>query len=205
MDATRTVEALWRIESPRLIASLTRLVRDVGLAEQLAQDAFVLALERWPTQGVPDKPGAWLLATARHKAVDLVRRERTLEAKVAQIGALAQDAPPADAAAGDPVGDDLLSLVFIACHPVLPQASRVALTLRVVGGLTTEEVARAFLVAPATIGQRISRAKRTLSEAQVPFEVPGPEELPGRLDAVLEVIYGIFTEGHSATSGEAWM
>lgn len=205
MDAARTVEAVWRIESPRLIASLARLVRDVGLAEQLAQDAFVIALERWPDDGVPDNPGAWLMATARHRAIDLVRRERTLDTKVAQIAATTQDAPAADVGAGQAVEDDLLALVFIACHPVLSQASRVALTLRVVGGLTTDEIARAFLAPSATIGQRISRAKRTLAEAQVPFEVPARDELQERLAAVLEVVYTIFTEGHAATSGEQWV
>lgn len=209
LDAGRTVEAVWRMESARLIGALTRLVRDVGLAEQLAQDAFVVALEQWPEQGVPDNPGAWLMVTARHKAVDLIRRQRSLDERYARIatvaGAGAEVAPAPDAVAEDPVGDDVLSLVFIACHPVLPRESRVALTLRLVGGLTTEEIARAFLAPSATVGQRISRAKRTLAEAQVPFEVPGAEELPSRLSAVLEVVYLIFNEGYAATSGERWV
>lgn len=209
LDAGRTVEAVWRMESARLIGALTRLVRDVGLAEQLAQDAFVVALEQWPVQGVPDNPGAWLMVTARHKAVDLIRRQRSLDERYARIatvaGAGAEVAPAPDAVVEDPVGDDVLSLVFIACHPVLPRESRVALTLRLVGGLTTEEIARAFLAPSATVGQRISRAKRTLAEAQVPFEVPGAEELPSRLSAVLEVVYLIFNEGYAATSGERWV
>lgn len=207
VDARRTVEAVWRIEAPRLIAALTRLVRDVGLAEELAQDAFVLALEQWPQRGVPDNPGAWLMTTARRRGIDLIRRERTLEQKYALLAVEALGAgpvPPPDAAS-DPVGDDLLALVFIACHPVLPRQSRVALTLRLVGGLTTDEIARAFLVPTATIGQRISRAKRTLAEAHVPFEVPGEDELPARLSPVLEVVYLIFNEGYSATSGEQWV
>ena len=207
LDAGRTVEAVWRMESARLIGALTRLVRDVGLAEQLAQDAFVLALEQWPEQGVPDNPGAWLMATARHKGVDLIRRERSLDEKYGRIAATsgAEVAPAPDVAVEDPVGDDVLSLVFIACHPVLPRESRVALTLRLLGGLTTEEIARAFLAPPATVGQRISRAKRTLAEAKVPFEVPGADELPARLSAVLEVVYLVFNEGYAATSGDRWV
>lgn len=207
LDTGRTVEAVWRMESARLIGALTRLVRDVGLAEQLAQDAFVLALEQWPEQGVPDNPGAWLMATARHKAVDLVRRQRSLDEKYGRIAATsgAEMVPAPDAAVEDPVGDDVLSLVFIACHPVLPRESRVALTLRLLGGLTTEEIARAFLAPPATVGQRISRAKRTLAEAKVPFEVPGADELPARLSAVLEVVYLVFNEGYAATSGDRWV
>lgn len=207
VDVRRTVEAVWRIESPRLIASLSRLVRDVGLAEQLAQDAFVLALEQWPEQGVPDRPGAWLMATAKHRAIDLVRRERSLREKygalAAELTASGSDVTPAPDA--DPVGDDLLALVFVACHPVLPRESRVALTLRLLGGLSTDEVARAFLVPSPTMGQRISRAKRTLGEAGVPFEVPQEDELPARLPGVLEVVYLIFSEGYSATSGDAWV
>lgn len=203
-DARRTVEAVWRIESPRLVGALTRLVRDVGLAEQLAQDAFVLALEQWPRDGVPDRPGAWLMATARHRAVDLVRRERNLAAKYATLAATEEEAAPGP---DDPetIRDDLLALVFTACHPVLPRESRVALTLRLLGGLTTEEIARAFLVPAPTVGQRISRAKRTLSEAQVPFAVPQADELAERLPAVLEVVYLVFTEGHLATSGDRWV
>jgi RNA polymerase sigma factor (sigma-70 family) len=209
-DARRTVEAIWRIESPRLIASLTRLVRDVGLAEELAQDAFVLALEQWPREGVPDRPGAWLMATAKHKAIDLVRRERTRDDKYAQVfsdlTAIGADrAPATEQVATEALDDDLLSLVFIACHPVLPRESRVALTLRMLGGLGTEEIARAFLAPSPTVGQRISRAKRTLAEARVPFEVPQEDELPARLAAVLEVVYLIFNEGYAATSGEAWV
>ncbi|MFC9550887.1 RNA polymerase sigma factor [Rhodococcus sp. NPDC056960] len=208
MDARRTVEAVWRMESPRLIASLTRLVRDVGTAEEIAQDAFVLALEQWPRDGVPDNPGAWLTATAKHKAIDWIRRERSQQSKYTQIAvdpsAQQPSAMPApDAVEG--VEDDLLALVFVACHPVLPRESRVALTLRLVGGLRTDEIARAFLVPSATMGQRISRAKRTLSEAKVPFEVPAREDLPARLSAVLEVVYLVFNEGYSATSGENWI
>lgn len=200
-DVQRTIEAVWRIESPRLIAALARLVRDVGLAEELAQDAFVVALEQWPRHGVPERPGAWLMATARHKAIDLVRRERTLARKYATLAASEAVVPAPDAA----VRDGLLALVLVACHPVLPRESRVALTLRLLGGLTTEEIARAFLVPSATVGQRISRAKRTLTEAQVPFAVPQEDELPERLPAVLEVVYLIFAEGHAATSGETWV
>lgn len=209
-DARRTIEAIWRIESPRLIASLTRLVRDVGLAEELAQDAFVLALEQWPRQGVPDKPGAWLMATAKHKAIDLVRRERTRDDKYAQVlsdlTAIGADRAPApEQVATEALDDDLLALVFVACHPVLPRESRVALTLRMLGGLSTDEIARAFLAPAPTLGQRISRAKRTLAEARVPFEVPQEDELPARLAAVLEVVYLIFNEGYAATSGDAWV
>jgi RNA polymerase sigma factor (sigma-70 family) len=209
-DARRTVEAIWRIESPRLIASLTRLVRDVGLAEELAQDAFVLALEQWPRQGVPDKPGAWLMATAKHKAIDLVRRERARDDKYAQVlsdlTAMGADRAPApEDVATEALDDDLLSLIFVACHPVLPRESRVALTLRMLGGLSTEEIAHAFLVPAPTLGQRISRAKRTLAEARVPFEVPQEDELPARLAAVLEVVYLVFNEGYAATSGDAWV
>jgi RNA polymerase sigma factor (sigma-70 family) len=205
VDLSRSIEAIWRIESARLIASLTRLVRDVGLAEQLAQDAFVLALEQWPERGVPDNPGGWLMSTAKHKAIDLIRRERARDEKYALLAA-DLDASGADTAPlPDAIGDDLLSLVFIACHPVLPPESRVALTLRLLGGLSTDEIARAFLVPSPTLGQRISRAKRTLAEARVPFEVPGPDELPERLSAVLEVIYLVFNEGYAATSGERWV
>lgn len=210
-DQRRTIEAIWRIESARLIASLTRLVRDVGLAEELAQDAFVLALEQWPARGVPPNPGAWLMATAKHKAIDLIRRERSRDEKYAQVavdptadGDLDADAP-GGAALTATIDDDLLSLVFIACHPFLPRESRVALTLRLLGGLSTDEIARAFLVPSATLGQRISRAKRTLAEARVPFELPPEDELPARLAAVLEVIYLVFNEGYASTSEEAWI
>ncbi|MBX9243307.1 RNA polymerase sigma factor [Actinotalea ferrariae] len=207
MDARRTVEAVWRMESARLIGALTRLVRDVGLAEQLAQDAFVLALEQWPERGVPDNPAAWLMATAKHKGIDLIRRERSLDDKYGLLAAASggDTVPAPDAAVERPVDDDVLSLVFIACHPVLPRESRVALTLRLVGGLTTDEIARAFLVPSPTIGQRISRAKRTLAEAKVPFELPGADELPARVSAVLEVVYLVFNEGYAATTGDAWI
>ena len=208
-DLNRRIEAIWRIESPRLIATLARLVRDVGLAEELAQDAFVLALEQWPVRGVPDNPGGWLTATAKHKAVDAIRREQNLRAKYARLAADpdAAEVKVADpqVAADQPIGDELLALLFVACHPVLPPSSRAALTLRLLGGLTTEEIARAYLVPSATIGQRISRAKRTLSEAHVPFAIPEPEERPARLRAVLEVLYLIFNEGYAATSGDRWL
>ncbi len=204
-DARRTVEVVWRIESPRLIASLTRLVRDVGLAEELAQDAFVTALEQWPASGVPENPGAWLMVTARHRAIDLIRREQNRDAKYALLAHGLADEGPADRVVDEPIGDDLLTLVFLTCHPVLPRESRIALTLRLFGGLTTDEIARAFLVPSPTIGQRISRAKRTLAEAQVPFEVPQADEMPARVGSVLEVVYVIFTEGHAATSGSTWV
>jgi RNA polymerase sigma factor (sigma-70 family) len=209
-DVQRTIEAVWRIESAKVIAGLTRMVRDVGLAEELAQEALVVALERWPESGVPDNPGAWLMATAKHRAVDQFRRKRLLEHKHDELGqeieaeqALA--APDLDAALDDEVGDDLLRLVFIACHPVLSTEARVALTLRLLGGLTTEEIARAFLVPEPTVAQRIVRAKRTLAEERVPFEVPRGTELAARLSSVLEVIYLIFNEGYSSTAGEDWM
>lgn len=207
-DAKRTVEAVWRIESARLIAALTRLVRDVGHAEEIAQDTFLLALRQWPDQGIPPNPGAWLMATARHKAIDHVRREHSRDEKYAQVAAdltvsgesslPAPDTPEA-------VDDDLLSLILVACHPVLPRESRVALTLRLVAGLGTDEIARAFLVPSPTLGQRISRAKRTLAEAHVPFEIPQEDELPTRLSAVLEVVYLVFNEGYAATTGDAWI
>jgi RNA polymerase sigma-70 factor (ECF subfamily) len=209
-DARRTIEAVWRIESAKVIASLMRMVRDVGLAEELAQEALVVALERWPESGIPDNPGAWLMATAKHRAVDQLRRSRLLERKHGELGqemeveqALA--APDLDAAIDDDVGDDLLRLVFISCHPVLSTEARVALTLRLLGGLTTEEIARAFLVPEPTVAQRIVRAKRTLAEEHVPFEVPRGTELAARLSSVLEVIYLIFNEGYSATGGDDWM
>jgi RNA polymerase sigma factor (sigma-70 family) len=208
-DTHRTVEAVWRIESAKLIAGLARVVRDVGLAEELAQDALVAALERWPQSGVPENPGAWLMATARHRAIDLLRRRTLLERKheelARELEALERAVPDFDAALDDPVGDDLLRLVFTACHPVLSVEARVALTLRLLGGLTTEEIARAFLVPEPTVAQRIVRAKRTLAEARVPFEVPRADELAARLSSVLEVVYLIFNEGYSATRGDDWM
>jgi RNA polymerase sigma factor (sigma-70 family) len=209
-DAHRAIHAVWRIESARLIAGLARVVRDVGLAEELAQDALVAALEQWPKSGVPDNPGAWLMAAAKHRAIDQLRRSKRLELKHEELGheletrqALA--VPDLDTAIDENMGDDLLRLVFISCHPVLSTEARVALTLRLLGGLTTEEIARAFLVPEPTVAQRIVRAKRTLSEAQVPFEVPRGAELAARLSSVLEVIYLIFNEGYSATSGDDWM
>jgi RNA polymerase sigma factor (sigma-70 family) len=206
----RTIDAVWRMESGRLIGGLARIVGDVGVAEELAQDALVAALEQWPQSGVPEKPGAWLMATAKHRAIDLVRR-RTLHARkegeiALEIEAqLARARPDLDAALDDPVGDDVLRLMFTACHPVLSTEARVALTLRLLGGLTTDEIARAFLVAEPTIAQRIVRAKRTLSAAHVPFEVPRGTELTARLSSVLGVIYLVFNEGYSATAGADWM
>lgn len=209
-DTHRAIEAVFRIESARLIAGLTRLVRDVGLAEELAQDALVVALERWPESGIPDNPGAWLMATAKHRAIDVLRRGQWLERKHEELGhelGLTQEAatPDLEAALDDDIGDDLLRLVFIACHPVLSTEARVALTLRLLGGLTTEEIARAFLVPEPTVAQRIVRAKRTLSEARVPFEVPRGRDLAARLSSVLEVIYLVFNEGYAATAGDDWM
>ena len=209
-DIHRTIDAVWRIESARLIASLTRIVRDVGLAEDLAQGALVAALEQWPQSGIPDKPGAWLMTTAKHHAIDLIRRNIRLEHKREELGReleIQQEfgVPELDADSDEDMGDDLLRLIFIACHPVLSKDARVALTLRLLGGLTTDEIARAFLVPEPTIAQRIVRAKRTLSEAQVPFEVPVGSERAARLSSVLEVIYLIFNEGYSATSGDNWM
>ncbi len=208
-DIHRTIDAVWRIESARLIASLTRIVRDVGVAEDLAQGALVAALEQWPQSGIPDKPAAWLMTTAKHHAIDLIRRNIRLERKEEEIGRdleLQQEleGPDLDLDSDD-MGDDLLRLIFISCHPLLSKEARLALTLRLLGGLTTDEIARAFLVPEATIAQRIVRAKRTLSEAQVPFEVPTGSERVARLSSVLEVIYLIFNEGYSATSGDDLM
>ena len=209
-DSRGAVDAIWRIESPRLIASLTRLVRDVGLAQDLAQDALVAALERWPESGVPDNPGAWLMATAKNRAIDLARRGKRLEDKqqqlVRDVGIqMAVDGADVEAALDDEIADDLLGLIFTCCHPVLSMQARIALTLRLLGGLSTPEIARAFLVPESTIAQRIVRAKRTLAEADVPFEVPSGDELQARLPAVLEVIYLVFNEGYAATAGDDWM
>jgi len=208
-DTHRAVDAIFRIESAKLIAGLARMVRDVGLAEDLAQDALVAALETWPKSGVPDNPGAWLMATAKHRGIDRLRRNKLLERKHEELGrdleARQNAGPDLDAAIDDDVGDDLLRLVFTACHPILASEARVALTLRLLGGLTTEEIARAFLVPEATVAQRIVRAKRTLAEARVPFEVPRGAELAVRLTSVLEVIYLIYNEGYSATAGDDWM
>jgi RNA polymerase sigma factor (sigma-70 family) len=204
------IDAVWRIESARIIAGLTRIVRDVGIAEELAQDALVAALEQWPESGIPDNPGAWLMATAKHRAIDHWRRNKLLERKHQEFGRELEAqqemaVPDFDAAIDDTVGDDLLRLVFISCHPVLSPEARVALTLRLLGGLTTDEIARAFLVAEPTVAQRIVRAKRTLSEAHVPFEIPRKADLAARLASVLEVIYLVFNEGYSATAGDDWM
>jgi RNA polymerase sigma-70 factor (ECF subfamily) len=208
-DTHRAIDAVWRIESPRLIAGLTRIVRDVGFAEDLAQDALVAALQQWPESGVPDNPGAWLMAAAKHRAIDHFRRNTVLERKHKEIGRELETkemaVPDLEAALDDNVGDDLLRLVFISCHPVLSTEARLALTLRLLGGLTTDEIARAFLVPEPTIAQRIVRAKRTLAEKRVPFEVPRGAELAARLSSVLEVIYLVFNEGYSATSGDDWL
>ena len=202
-----TIQAVWRIESPRLIAGLTRLVRDVGVAEDLAQDALVAALEQWPKSGVPDNPGAWLMATAKHRAIDGLRRGARLERKQAELARDLEEGeePDLDAALDAGVEDDLLRLIFMTCHPVLSRDARVALTLRLLGGLSTPEIARAFLVPEATVAQRIVRAKRTLAAANVPFEVPGERERAARLESVLEVVYLVFNEGYSASAGEDWI
>ena len=208
-DTHRAIDAVWRIESPRLIAGLARIVRDVGLAEDFAQDALVAALEQWPKSGIPDNPGAWLMATAKHRAIDHFRRNTRMARKHEELGreleAQEMAVPDFNTAIDDNVGDDLLRLVFVSCHPVLSTEGRVALTLRLLGGLTTEEIARAFVVPEPTIAQRIVRAKRTLAEKRVPFEVPRGAELVARLSSVLEVIYLIFNEGYSATAGDDWM
>jgi RNA polymerase sigma factor (sigma-70 family) len=209
-DTHRAIDAVWRIESARIIAGLARIVRDVGLAEELAQDALVAALERWPDSGIPDNPGAWLMAAAKHRAIDRLRRTKLLERKHGELSReleARQERAVADleAAIDDDIGDDRLRLIFTACHPVLNSEARTALTLRLLGGLTTDEIARAFLVSESTVAQRIVRAKRTLSEAHVPFEVPRGDERAARLSSVLEVIYLVFNEGYTATAGDDWL
>jgi RNA polymerase sigma factor (sigma-70 family) len=209
-DTHHAIDAVWRVESAKIIAGLTRMLRDISLAEELAQDALVAALETWPKSGIPDNPGAWLMATAKHRAIDRLRRNKLLARKHEQLGhemELQQEMaePDIDAALDHDLGDDLLRLMFTACHPLLSTEARVALTLRLLGGLTTGEIARAFLVPEPTIAQRIVRAKRTLAEAHVPFEVPRADELTPRLSSVLEVIYLVFNEGYSATAGDDWM
>lgn len=209
-DVNRAIDAVWRIESARLIAGLARMVRDVGLAEDLAQGALVAALEQWPQSGIPDNPGAWLMATAKHHAIDQIRRNVRLERKTEELGRMLEieqelQVSDFDSIRDDDIEDDLLRLIFTACHPVLSSDARVALTLRLLGGLTTEEIARAFLVPEPTIAQRIVRAKRTLAEARVPFEVPQGEERGARLGSVLEVLYLVFNEGYTATAGEDWV
>jgi RNA polymerase sigma factor (sigma-70 family) len=209
-DTHRAIDAVWRIESPRLIAGLARIVRDVGVAEELAQDALVAALEQWPREGVPRNPGAWLMAISKRRAIDVIRRQQRLERKIEEIGHEFETgpegaAPEFDAVLDDTIEDDLLRLIFTACHPVLSTEARVALTLRLLGGLTTDEIAHAFLVPESTVAQRIVRAKRTLTQAGVPFEVPQGDDRAARLSSVLEVIYLVFNEGYSATAGDDWM
>jgi RNA polymerase sigma factor (sigma-70 family) len=209
-DTHRAIDAVWRIESARLIAGLARIVRDIGLAEDLAQDALVAALEQWPESGVPDNPGAWLMGTAKHHAVDRLRRSTVLERKREELRRELEIQQTSaefdlDAAVDDDIGDDLLSLIFTACHPVLSTEARIALTLRLVGALTTAEIARAFLVPESTVAQRIVRAKRTRAEARVPIEVPSGDDRDARLSSVLEVVYAIFNEGYAATAGDDWM
>ena len=209
-DAHRSIEAIWRIESPKVIATVARLVRDVGIAEDLAQDALVAALEQWPREGIPRNPGAWLTTAAKRRAIDTLRRNTRLDRKHAELAyeleaGRSTESPDSDMALDDDIGDDLLRLMFIACHPVLAPESRLALTLRLLGGLTTEEIARAFLVPEPTIAQRIVRAKKTLSKAKASFEVPSGSERAVRLSAVLEVIYLVFNEGYSATAGDDWV
>jgi RNA polymerase sigma factor (sigma-70 family) len=207
-ETHRAIDTVWRMESARLIAGLARVVRDIDLAEELAQDALVAALEQWPESGIPRNPGAWLMAAAKNRAIDFLRRKKLLERKHEELGmeleARQQAVPDFSGAVDDNLGDDLLRLIFTACHPVLPAEARVALTLRLLGGLTTDEIARAFLVKEPTIAQRIVRAKRTIAEQKIPFEVPGGAELSARLSSVLEVVYLIFNEGYAASSGEDW-
>ncbi|WP_406392810.1 RNA polymerase sigma factor [Streptomyces sp. NBC_00887] len=204
-EASSAVEAVYRIESARIIAGTARIVRDVGIAEELAQDALVAALEQWPKTGVPDRPGAWLMATAKHRAIDLVRRKETYARKLAEAGRALEDVPAPDTADPEGIDDDLLRLIFTSCHPVLSTEARTALTLRLLGGLSTEEIARAFLATEAAVAQRIVRAKRTLGRAGVPFEVPYGPERAARLGSVLDVIYLIFNEGYAATTGDDWL
>ncbi|MGB0094473.1 MAG: sigma-70 family RNA polymerase sigma factor, partial [Solirubrobacteraceae bacterium] len=209
-DVNRTIDAVWRIESPRLIAGVARMVRDVGVAEDLAQEALLAALEQWPESGVPDNPGAWLMGTAKHRAVDRLRRAEVHERKTRELGREIEiqgqiENPDLEAEIDDPFDDDLLRLIFTTCHPVLSTDARVALTLRLLAGLSTREIARAYLVSEATVAQRIVRAKRTLSEARVPFDAPERDELAERLASVLEAIYLIFNEGYAATAGDDWI
>ena len=205
-DSHRAIDAVWKMEAGKVIAGLTRMVRDVGLAEDFAQEALLAALEQWPSSGIPDNPGAWLTAAAKRRAIDYFRRNQRTERKHEEVGrsllALERAHPDFDTPMDDPIGDDLLRLIFISCHPVLSTEARAALTLRVVGGLTTDEIARAFLVAESTIAQRVVRAKRTLAEKRIPFEVPRGLDLNARLASVLEVVYLIFNEGYSATAGK---